>query len=62
MVSESYHGAYLFIDCDNPSIFSTITKNHIIIFVCYKPYLGFFKFGYDLLIARDIDSAIYSAI
>ena len=41
MISESYHGAYLFIDCDNPSIFSTITKNHIVIFVCYKPYLGF---------------------
>ena len=41
MTSESYYGAYLFIDCDNPSIFSTITKNHIVIFVCYKPYLGF---------------------
>ena len=62
IIFKSYHRSYLFIDCDNPSIFSAITKNHIIIFVCYQPYLGFLEFGYDLLIARDIDSAIYSAI
>ena len=41
IIFKSHYRSYLFIDCDNPSIFSTITKNHIIIFVCYKPYLGF---------------------
>ena len=52
MISESYHGAYLFVDCDNPSIFSAITKNHIIIFVCYKPYRVFLILIWSLDCAR----------
>ena len=30
-----------FVDCDDPTIFSTITEDNIIVFVCNESYLGF---------------------